>query len=230
MGEYVKVILIILALAVILALLAYLRWIRPWQLRWGATNAELERTMPGDDLLKRPTFNATRAVTIRARPEEIWPWIVQLGYGRAGWYSYDWIDNLGRPSAESIISELQQRDVGDLIPMGPGQFGLQVKALESNRSMLWGNKGDRNQATWAWGLYPLDETQTRLVSRVRIRYDWTRPSIIFHLLLDVGDIVMMRKCMLGIKRRAEAGAGLTQQFSHSASESEAIEASERDLQ
>ena len=77
----------------------YLRVIRPWQLRWGATNEEVARAMPGDDVVKRPTFNATRAVTIQARPEEIWPWLVQIGVTRAGWYSYDWLDNLGKPSA-----------------------------------------------------------------------------------------------------------------------------------
>jgi len=85
----------------------YLLLIRPWQLRWGATDEEVVRTMPGDDIVKHPTFNATRAVTINARPEAIWPWLVQMGMARAGWYSYDWIDNLGRPSAERLIPELQ---------------------------------------------------------------------------------------------------------------------------
>src|SRR2546430_14943412 len=63
----------------------YLRFIRPWQLRWGATDEEVARAMSGDDVVKRPTFNATRAVTIQARPEEIWPWLVQIGITRAGW-------------------------------------------------------------------------------------------------------------------------------------------------
>src|SRR3712207_8025462 len=67
----------------------YMFCIRPWQLRWGATDEEVEHPMPGDEIVKDPTFNATRAVTIRARPEEIWPWIVQIGMTRAGWYSYE---------------------------------------------------------------------------------------------------------------------------------------------
>jgi hypothetical protein len=180
----------------------YLRFIRPWQLRWGATDEEVARAMPGDDVVKRPTFNATRAVTIQARPEEIWPWLVQIGIKRAGWYSYDWIDNLGIPSAERILPEWQHVAVGDLIPMSPdGKVGQWVKDFEPNQWMLWwDNKGN---VTWYWGLYPQDDSQTRLITRVRIHYRWTKPSILFNLPLDVGDIIMMRKCLLGIKRRAE---------------------------
>ncbi len=180
----------------------YLRFIRPWQLRWGATDEEVGRAMPGDDVVKHPTFNATRAVTIQARPEEIWPWLVQIGFKRAGWYSYDWLDNLGIPSADHIVPELQHVAVGDLIPMSPdGKQGQWVKDFEANRWMLWwDNKG---AATWYWGLSPLDERKTRLITRVRLRYDWLSPMIVFDLLVEFTDIVMMRKCLLGIKRRAE---------------------------
>jgi hypothetical protein len=180
----------------------YLRFIRPWQVRWGATDEEVARAMPGDDVVKHPTLNATRAVTIQARPEQIWPWLVQIGGTRAAWYSYDWIDNLGRPSADRIIPELQHLAVGDFIPMTPiGKMGYWVKAFEPNQWMLWwANKGD---VTWSWGLYPQDDSRTRLITRLRIQYRWTKPSIIFSLLMDVGDIVMMRKCLLGIKQRAQ---------------------------
>lgn len=189
----------------VVALAAYLLLIRPWQLRWGATDEEVERAMPGDDVVQRPTFVATRAVTIQARPEEIWPWLVQIGFRRAGWYSYDWIDNFGTPSAARIIPDLQHLAVGDFIPMGPAkEFGLWVKAFEPNRWLLWGDK--KGETTWLWALSQLDEVHTRLISRVRIRYNCSSPAIIFNLILDVGDIVMMRKCMLGIKRRAEAAA------------------------
>lgn len=193
---------VIIALAATAALAAYLRVIRPWQLRWGATDDEVARPMPGDDVVARPTFNATRAVTIGARPEDIWPWLAQVGIHRAGWYSYDWIDNLGRPSAERILPEFQNLKVGDLIPISPdGKQGLWVKDLEPDRWMLWWDK--EGKVTWYWGLYPLGEDHARLITRVRMRYDWLSPSILFNLALDVGDIVMMRKCMLGIKRRAE---------------------------
>ena len=181
----------------------YVRFIRPWQLRWGATDDEVTRAMPGDEVVQQPTFNATRAVTIQARPEEIWPWLVQIGITRAGWYSYDWVDNLGRPSAERILPDLQRLAVGDVVPMSPnGKAGLRVKAFEQHQWLLWGDKhGD--VSTWCWGLYPQDENHTRLISRVRISYRWTLPAILFDLPMDVGDIVMMRKCMLGIKQRAE---------------------------
>jgi hypothetical protein len=180
----------------------YLRFIRPWQLRWGATDEEVARAMPGDDMMKRPTFNATRAVTIQARPEEIWPWLVQIGVTRAGWYSYDWLDNLGHHSAEQIVPEWQHVAVGDLIPLSPdGKAGMRVKAFEPNQWMLWwDNKGD---VTWYWGLYPQNDNQTRLITRVCSFYRWTKPSILFSLLVEFTDIVMMRKCMLGIKQRAE---------------------------
>ena len=180
----------------------YLRFIRPWQLRWGATDEEVARAMPGDDVVKHATFNATRGVTIQARPEEIWPWVVQMGINRAGWYSYDWIDNLGRPSAQRIIPELQHVAVGDLIPISPvGTFGLRVKEFERNRWVLWWDtKGD---TTWYWGLYPLDAQATRLITRIRMHYHWLSPTILIFLLEDVGDIVMMRKCLLSIKQRAE---------------------------
>ena len=184
------------------ALAAYLRFLRPWQLRWGATDAEVSLPLPGDEVVARPTFDATRAVTVDAPPAAIWPWLVQIGCNRAGWYSYDLLDNLGRPSADRIIPELQQMAVGDIVPMSPdGKQGHWVKALEANRWMLWGDR--QGAVTWFWGLHPLDEKRTRLVTRVRIRYDWKSPWILFNLLLDVGDIVMMRKCMLGIKARAE---------------------------
>jgi len=85
------------SVAVVLVTAAYLLYVRPWQLRWGAFDEKIERPMPGDEIVKRPTFDATRAITIRARPQEIWPWIMQVGMTRAGWYSYDLLDNLGRP-------------------------------------------------------------------------------------------------------------------------------------
>jgi hypothetical protein len=133
--------LAIAIIAAVAALTIYLLWIHPWQLRWGATDEEVARPMPGDEIVKRPTFNATRAVTIQARPEQIWPWLVQIGHKRAGWYSYDWVDNLGRPSAERIIPDLQDLKVGGLISISPdGKRGFWVKGLEPNQWMLWLDK------------------------------------------------------------------------------------------
>jgi hypothetical protein len=128
---------------------------------------------------------------------------VQIGNGRAGFYSYDWIDNAGRPSTREIIPEYQHVEVGDLVPMLPGtEVGMWVKGFEANRWMLWWDK--KGEATWAWELYPQGEGRTRMISRLHVRYAWTSPMIIYYLIQDVGDIVMMRKCMLGIKERAES--------------------------
>jgi hypothetical protein len=98
----------------------YLAIFRPWQLRWVATYEEVKRAMPGDNIVDKPSFNATRVVTINAPAENIYPWIVQMGVNRAGWYSYDLLDNLAMRSAESILPEHQNTQVGDLIPMSPG--------------------------------------------------------------------------------------------------------------
>ena len=122
-----------LAGLVVAATAVYLGVVRPWQLTWGATDAEVLRPLPGDDFLLHPTFDATRAVTINAGPERIWPWIVQIGLGRAGWYSYDLIDNLGRASADEILPEFQDLEVGDLIPISPD--GKLVRS--------WGKPGNK---------------------------------------------------------------------------------------
>lgn len=184
---------------------AYLKFLRPRQLVWGATPEEIGRAMVGDSVVELPTYNATRAVTIEATPQEIWPWIVQMGIGRAGWYSYDWIDNLGRKSARQILPEYQFPQSGDLIPVSPGgRQGFRIRSLEREKWMLWWD--GKGQVTWFWGMYPVDERTTRLVTRVRIRYNWAAPQILFFLLLEAGDIVLMRKCLLGIKERAEDAA------------------------
>ena len=182
--------------------LSYLTLFRPWQLRWGSTDVEIKRAMPGDDIVSKPSFNATRAVTINASAENIYPWIVQMGVTRAGWYSYDLLDNLGRKSAESILTEHQSIQVGDMIPMSPdGKQGMWVKDFMKNDWMLWLDKpGD---CTWVWKIYSEGETRSRLVTRVRVKYRLLSPAIAFNLLVEFFDIVMMRKCMLGIKRRAE---------------------------
>jgi hypothetical protein len=196
-----------IAVAIVLVAVAFVAVYRPWHLKWGATAEDLARSMSGDEIVRRPIFNATRVVTIDARPEDIWPWIVQIGFGRAGWYSYDVFDNLGRRSSESIVPGLQGIAVGDLVPLGPGEgSGMFVKELVPNQSMLWWT-GKDGQTTWAWGLYPTAGGATRLVTRVRAPFSWRQPvSAVWILLDEVADFPMMRKCLLGIKRRAEAQA------------------------
>jgi hypothetical protein len=172
---------------------------RQWALNWGATEEEINRKMPGDDVVINPTFNSTRAVTIHARPEEIWPWIIQIGYKKAGFYSYDRLDNNGIPSAKQIIPEYQDLKAGDLIPMSRESFA-EVILLEPERFMLLVfQDGAWTNNTWAWGLYELDDEHTRLVTRLRVG----KSSAVSGLMLDFFEIIMMRKCMLGIKSRAE---------------------------
>jgi len=186
-----------------LLLLAYRSVGRPWHARWGATDEEVARAMPGGELL--PDANVTtRAVTVDARPEEVWPWLVQLGYGRAGWYSYDWIDNDGRPSAGRIVPELQRLEPGDQILMAPG-LGPRVRAVEPNRYLL---AGDAAGGIWCLALYPLGDGRTRLVSRWRIRWPITLATVFWVLVSDPGAFVMERRMLLGIKRRAERAAAL----------------------
>lgn len=173
---------------------------RPWALTWGSTKDEIARPMAGDEVLEHPAFNATRAVTIEATPEEIWPWIVQMGYRRAGFYSYDALDNDGIPSSEVILPQYQDLEVGDLIPLSKSA-NVRVTEIEPPTSLvlLFDVEGTWSDATWVWGLYPAGENRTRLITRLRVN-PRSIPSRIF---LDLGEIIMMRKCMLGIKRRAE---------------------------
>jgi len=170
---------------------------RPWQLNWGATDEEIKRAMAGDEIVPDPTFNATRAVTVNAPAERIWPWIVQMGYRRAGFYSWDILDNDGIPSAERILPEYQNPKVGDLVPL-TAKVKILVAVAEPNRRLLLVTQSP-TPWTWSWGLYPIDAHRTRLVSRLRVRLR-RLPS---RLWIDAFEIVMMRKCLLGIKRRAE---------------------------
>ena len=193
--------LVPLAVAVAVAE-SYRRWLRPWQLRWGASDEEVARSMPGDEVVLAPSFNATRAISIGAPPEGIYPWLVQMGVSRAGWYSYDLLDNLGRPSAEVILPAYQSIQIGDVVPMSPdGKQGMRVLGFEQDRWLLWwDNKGD---STWVWAIHATEDGTSRLVSRVRLKYRWLSPSILFSLLVEFFDIAMMRRAMLGIKQRAE---------------------------
>ena len=174
---------------------------RPWALSWGATPEEVSRPLPGDELVARPGFSATRAVAIDAAAEDIWPWIVQMGYRKAGFYSYDRVDNDGIASAEVITPEHQDLAVGDLIPLTRSSH-VKVVEMTQPKSMVWlfDTAGGWHGATWVWELVPQGPERTRLLTRLRLG-PVTAPQRLF---LELGEIVMMRKCMLGIKRRAEA--------------------------
>ena len=165
-----------------MAAAAYVLFIRPRHLRWGATDEEVQRRMPGDDQVPHPFVTGTRAVTIDAPPEQVWPWLVQMGYRRAGWYAFDRFDNDNIPSAEEIIPALQQLDIGQVI----GEEGFAVQAIEPPRLLLlayhypktewvfkqglWPRFGD---CSWSILLDPIDGGQrTRLVLRMRYGSGW----------------------------------------------------------
>jgi hypothetical protein len=188
--------------AVVLAALAFLFSMiyQPWQLHWGATPEEILRRMPGDGIVEHPTFNATRSVTINARPEAIWPWIIQIGYGRAGFYSHDWLDNDRIRSANQIIPEYQSLQAGDIVPLSRTAIA-RVESIQADTSLVLVYRHNTEPTfTWVWGLYPVEQERTRLVVRLR----WYQDSLRARILTRIFEIVMMRKHMLGIRKRAES--------------------------
>jgi len=196
------------ALALIgLVLAVYLLWARPAQLHWGATEEEIQRPMPGDELDPTPTFLATRAITIAGTPEEIWPWLVQMGYGRAGFYGYDILENLGSPrglrSADTILPEFQDFEVGDIVPISPVSEEL-FYAIQPQRYLIWKGQFAGHPGGFIWALYPLDKTHTRLVSRIRWSHHWTMPATAFlDVFTDFADHLAVRKVLMGVRDRVE---------------------------
>lgn len=187
----------------------YVAFVRPRQMRWGATQEEAVRSLPYDELVPNPTWSSTRAVTVEATPEQIWPWLVQLGWGRAGWYSYDWVDNGGRPSAWGILPEHQTLAIGTKFPMSPWT-AMYCRDFEQPRWMLlrMGEEDpSRDIGSFLYYLEPIDERRTRLIIRMRDKYRWFNPPILtMQLAVDVGDIIFERKHLLGLKARAECMA------------------------
>jgi hypothetical protein len=157
--------------------------------------------MPGDELFPRAQLRATRAITVGAPTEEVWPWLVQVGCLRAGWYADDLLDNLAHPSARRIVPDLQGLEVGRWVPMAPRPTettSFVVDSFQAPEWMLWRTP----TSTWAWRLAPLPDGRTRLITRLRTVYDWRHP--IGAILLEFGDWPMMRRMLRGIRERAQA--------------------------
>ncbi len=198
---------------------------RPW-LRSGATTAEVHRALPGDTLVPHPAIEATRGITIAAPVAQVWPWLVQMGHKRAGWYGIDRFDNDGRVSATQIVPELQHLALGDVIPDAMGPFGFRVAALEEQRVIgfhatihpITGRPirlGDPEHRTdyldfsWVFVLEEVGPATTRLVVRVRYAYEGQRWITAIVHLFELADFVFSRRMLPGVKRRAEGRARAT---------------------
>jgi len=172
--------------------------------------------LPGDDILPGARDQVTHHIDIEAPPAALWPWLVQMGCRRGGWYSWDLLDNAGVRSADRIVPELQHLAVGDIVPLTPrGPDGVAVLVLEPPRALVLGDPSllpgrpsparGAPRATWAFSLEPIGDAATHLVVRVRAEY---RPSLMTALIFKgvwVAHEIMERKQLRTLKQRAEAG-------------------------
>jgi len=209
----------------------YLLALRPRSHRWGATDTEVARSLPGDDLVPNVKVGYTQAISINAPPEEVWPWLVQIGYGRGGWYTYDWFYKLmgsanfhdGDRSANRIIPELQDLEIGDQINIfETGPFDVVI--LEPNRVLAllarvdWDTKetfelsetmpANFMNNSWVYVLEPVDNDSTRLT--VRWRGDYSPKlgnALALGIPTEAGALIMQPKMLKGIKARAERVGG-----------------------
>ena len=187
----------------------YVRRVRSWMATWGTEGDEANQPFAGDEHVPEPMVQATRAVTIDATPEEVWPWLVQMGLDRGGFYSYDRLDNEGRPSAMTIIPELQDLHEGDEILLDR-KAAVRVTHLDPPRAMVWAlldvevELGLIANATMAYILEQLEGDRTRLMSRVRLHLQGGLALPYLYLFDEWINFVMQRRQLLGIKARAEA--------------------------
>jgi hypothetical protein len=201
---------------------AYVFILRPWMMEWGATKDEIARPLPGDDYILQPKTAATHVVTIAAAPEEIWPWLVQIGQGRGGFYTYDWLENLADlqiHSADHILPAFQQLKVGDVIPLEPHGTGPTVAVLEPQKALVlhWSldartgqpptqttPEADLFKGSWTFVLDPIAPGKTRLIERWRANYPLDGGGALFRAFLEPMAFIMERGMLLGVKQRVEA--------------------------
>ncbi|HET7601264.1 MAG TPA: SRPBCC family protein [Gemmatimonadales bacterium] len=199
---------VVATLSTLLAL--YLGVVRPWNRHWGTIDAELVRRMPGDEVVERPTYVTTRAVTIYAPPEAVWPWIAQMGeLPRAGFYTSEWMGRLlglRVRNASRVLLEHQEVDVGQALDR---RGDLMVLAADPNHYLVLGSPPGAREAaaTWSLTLYPTGTGATRLVSRVRARIESSLRRTLLVVVLDPAQFILERETLLGIKHRAERRPG-----------------------
>jgi hypothetical protein len=189
---------------------AYILAARPWQLRWGATDEEIDANLAGDDLIARPDLMATRAITVHAVADRVWPWIAQVGQGRGGFYSYDALENLvgcDIHSADRVVPEWQDLKVGDQVNLHP-EVGLGITVVEPGRALVlrggvpMGAVPAPYDFTWAFAVREQPDGTTRLL--VRERYAYTQRWAPFLVEpVAVVSFVMTQRMLRGIKDRAE---------------------------
>lgn len=196
-----------------------------------ATRDEEQRSMPGDQVVREPIFTVTHAITIDAPPERIWPWLSQMGSSRGGWYSYDWVDNGGHPSADRVLQEYQRIAPGDILPALPGASeAFVVETVDPPCDLVLSVPGAAGPITsWEHLIVPLNPTQSRLILRGRVAGGWKQmareahtagqrtapieyayrligrlPDRLLMVVADMGHRWMESKHMRGIKRRVES--------------------------
>lgn len=202
---------------VLVLVFLYVWIIRPWVNTYGATPDEVSMSLPGDDLLPDAQGQSTRGTTIHAPAEKIWPWLVQLGQGRGGFYSYDRLENLfglDIHSADHIMPEHQDLVVGDHVLFGKNGPAYLVAVLEPQRAMILRMLDQKTmavadpaadnyyEATWGFILEPVDEQTTRLLIRGRgATNNFT--GRLMNWMIDPVSFIMEERMMRGIKARAE---------------------------
>jgi hypothetical protein len=199
---------------------------RSWYLEWGATDSEVSGAVRGDDQVPQPTYQTTLAIGVHGLPEDVWPWLVQMGNRRGGLYSYDWLDRLfgylDAPSATTILPAFQQLKPGDVIPLGRGP-AFPVASVDPCRSLVLSGKTDDFQWSWQFEIRRQDARHTRLISRNRARGPRGVGPSLFMLALEPAAFLMTRRMLIGIKNRAEKLAAARSQSVRAAAQAEPTE-------
>jgi len=195
------------ALAGGLAAVGYFAFLRPRHLRWGATDEEVREVLPGDAWIPGARMSATHAVTIHASAEDVWPWIVQIGQNKAGFYSYTFLENLlgcEMENASEVHPEWQSLRIGDEVYFHPDFPPAVIVELVKNKHLVIGSDLDKaDPSTWSFVLKDLGHGYSRLIVRLRARTHAGLARLGELAALEPAHFIMERKMMLTIKHLAE---------------------------